>query len=91
MAFIGIFLVMMLGVIIAVYIRFITQYAIWLMGLSIICTVGLVLIYMGYVNRQSSAERVRAAGKPMLIAGLSLFLLSIAVTGGMFIHFVLTK
>ena len=91
MAFIGIFLVMMLGVIAAVYIKFITQYAIWLMGLSIICTVGAILMYVGYANRQSSAERVRRTGKTILTAGLTMFLLSIAAVMVLFALFLSAK
>jgi hypothetical protein len=82
MAFAGIFIIMIVGVIVALYIRYITRYAIFLIILSIIGTAGFGLILAGIVRNGKNK-------KALLITGTALALLSTVLAVGGLIRFAL--
>jgi hypothetical protein len=82
MAFAGIFIIMIVGVIVALYIRYITRYAIFLIILSIIGTAGFGLILAGIVRNGKNK-------KALLITGTALALLSTVLVVGGLIRFAL--
>ncbi len=82
MAFLGIFIIMIVGVIVALYIRYITRYAIFLIILSIIGTAGFGLILAGIVRNGKNK-------KALLITGTALALLSTVLAVGGLIRFAL--
>ncbi len=73
---------MIVGVIVALYIRYITRYAIFLIILSIIGTAGFGLILAGIVRNGKNK-------KALLITGTALALLSTVLVVGGLIRFAL--
>ena len=72
MAFAGIFITLMIGVIVALYIRYIARYAVMLMILSIIGTAGLGLILAGIIRNGKNKKALLITGTVSALSATAL-------------------